>query len=112
MAQQARPHWYTHIEYDRPRLSSLVIGPGRRSRSTRPTATALHANPGPPAQEGPSHRAQTARRPRSRDVVDDERPADDTERRAAFEATPTCDFTLRSLRPPEGPARGESFVSS
>ena len=24
MAQQARPHWYTHIEYDRPRFNSVV----------------------------------------------------------------------------------------
>src|SRR5262245_43541220 len=36
MAQHARPHWYTHIEYERPRLSSVVRGLGRRPFPTSP----------------------------------------------------------------------------
>ena len=36
MAQQARPHWYTHSEYERPRLNSVVSGLGMRPLSTRP----------------------------------------------------------------------------
>ena len=39
MAQQARPHWYTQREYDRPRLNSCVSGFGNRPLSTRPIST-------------------------------------------------------------------------
>ena len=28
IAQQASPHWYTHIEYERPMLNSFVSGAG------------------------------------------------------------------------------------
>src|SRR3954454_2187409 len=36
MAQHARPHWYTHMEYRRAVLSSLVSGFGILPLSTRP----------------------------------------------------------------------------
>src|SRR3954451_17572057 len=36
IAQHARPHWYTHMEYRRAVLSSLVSGFGILPLSTRP----------------------------------------------------------------------------
>src|SRR3978361_2153442 len=42
MAQQARPHWYTHRLYERPMLNSVVSGFGRRPRATIPMCGDLH----------------------------------------------------------------------
>src|SRR6187200_2347805 len=39
MAQHARPHWYTHTEYERPRLNRAVSGFGSRPFSTMPMVT-------------------------------------------------------------------------
>src|SRR6056297_3590838 len=44
MAQHARPHWYTHSEYERLMLNNLVRGAGMRPRSTRPISSTLRSS--------------------------------------------------------------------
>ena len=50
--RQARPHWYTHIEYERLMLNSLVSGAGMRPRSIRPIAGALASRRRPGRRAG------------------------------------------------------------
>ena len=87
MAQQARPHWYTHIEYEPPEVEQLGgTAPGMRPRSTRPTeessfpgveqAVEQQHDERPPSRSGRTRRSARSRPPGEDehrfDVEDDE----------------------------------------